>query len=731
MRKLIHIAVAMLLGFSFTGCREEILLSHGEGTLVLNTSIQSKVDIVSRALTSAEEQSLADEAVIQIYNKDGVLHEYIGTSNIPSELRLLSGSYSAAVWTGDSVPASWDKTYYRSDIVGFDIASGKNTDLTLNCIIANTFASVSFTQSALEKLASPELTVALADGVEDGSHSLEFDESKSGIKGRFMINSRTKGLVWTLKGTKEDGTEFVKQDTIKNIKHATEYRITVNYADQDFSVGGSYFNIEIEEEPIGEEHNIEVHFPPTIVGMLGFDKNNSFSGEEGKIDRKTIWISAASAFEEVIFTSDRLQDIIGSNNIELVFLSGKDMEQTLHDAGINWYFSEDTQNGMSGLRINLEEEFTNSLPEGDHTFTVEAKDSENKKSTATFTISVTNAPVAISPVDNSSLTYTSARLQGKVLKDAAEYGFEIREASESRAYETWTRIPATVSGNTIYADVNDLRVGAKYEYRVYADDFVSEETQSFSTLDLQLENSGFEDWYEGKVAPSNNAKGWFPVSDPDNIFWDCGNHGSLTVGGNITNRTSDVKQSGNYAIEMKSQLVVIKFAAGNAFYGKYLKTDGTDGILGFGRPWPDVRPRQLKGYVKYTPEVIDKDAGNLPAGAALQKGDDDQGIIYIALLSDDKSVQGDPEYPDYPVVVRTKTKKFFNPQASNVIAYGEMIFNATSGSDMQDFTININDVNPGQKIAYIMVVCSASRYGDYFAGGRGSTMWLDDLQLVY
>ena len=90
MRKLIHIAVAMLLGFSFTGCREEILLSHGEGTLVLNTSIQSKVDIVSRALTSAEEQSLADEAVIQIYNKDGVLHEYIGTSNIPSELRLLS-----------------------------------------------------------------------------------------------------------------------------------------------------------------------------------------------------------------------------------------------------------------------------------------------------------------------------------------------------------------------------------------------------------------------------------------------------------------------------------------------------------------------------------------------------------------------------------------------------------------------------------------------------------------
>lgn len=725
----------MLITVGFAGCREEYMLSDGEGTLHLSTTVSSKVEVVSRALTNNEEQELADKAIIHIYNSKGLLHEFVGNSNVPSSLRLLSGSYSAEAWTGDSVPASWNKTFYHTDLVDFDIASGQNTDLTLNCKIANTLAQVFYTQSALEKLSSPVMTISLADGITDGSHSLVFDEPNSGATGIFMINSRTKGLVWSLKGVQADGTEFVKQDTIKDIKHATEYRINVNFVDHDLTVGGAYFDIQVEEEPVGDETEIELHFPPTIQGMLGFDDKNTFSGEEGKIDRKKIYISAASDLTEVKFTSAILNDLIGSESCELMYLTGKDTERALASKGINWVIFHDEENGMTGMTINLEDDFTNSLAEGVHTFSFEATDEEGKKSSATFTINVTNAPAAISPVDPASVSYTSTRLEGKVLKDAAEYGFEVREAVVSRTYETWTKIPATVSGKIFYADVTGLKAGTDYEYRVYADGYVSEETMQFKTLYYpQLENSGFEDWVNSAVTPSTKA-GYFPVKNASEIFWDCGNHGSLTIGNCITNPSETVKHSGKRSIEMKSQFVGLgifgKFAAGNVFYGKYLDTDGTDGILGFGRPWPDVRPRQLKGWVKYTPEVINEDAGNLPDGAALQKGDDDQGIIYIALLSDDKSVQGDSAYPDYPVVVKTKSKKFFDSKASNVIAYGEMIFNATSGSDMQEFTININDVNPDQKIAYIMVVCSASRYGDYFAGGRGSTMWLDDLELIY
>jgi hypothetical protein len=32
---------------------------------------------------------------------------------------------------------------------------------------------------------------------------------------------------------------------------------------------------------------------------------------------------------------------------------------------------------------------------------------------------------------------------------------------------------------------------------------------------------------------------------------------------------------------------------------------------------------------------------------------------------------------------------------------------------------------------YIMIVASASKYGDYFTGGVGSVLYIDDLELLY
>lgn len=66
-----------------------------------------------------------------------------------------------------------------------------------------------------------------------------------------------------------------------------------------------------------------------------------------------------------------------------------------------------------------------------------------------------------------------------------------------------------------------------------------------------------------------------------------------------------------------------------------------------------------------------------------------------------------------------------------MVAYGEKVFDATSGNDMVEFIIPLNDVNGSLEVKNIMVVASASKGGDYFVGGNGSTMWLDDLELVY
>ena len=217
------------------------------------------------------------------------------------------------------------------------------------------------------------------------------------------------------------------------------------------------------------------------------------------------------------------------------------------------------------------------------------------------------------------------------------------------------------------------------------------------------------------------------------MYWDSGNHGSKTMGKDVTTSETSIKHSGNYSAKLQSQFVGIgsigKFAAGNAFVGKYLKTDGTDGILGWGRPFY-YKPTALKGYVKYTPGTVKYTASGAPD---IVSGQPDKGIIYVALLTADKSAQGDSNYPDWPVVVRTSDAHLFKKDASNVIAYGELVLDeATQGSGMIEFTIPIEyyESMKNEDVYYLVLVCSASKGGDYFAGGD-SVMYIDDFEFVY
>ena len=205
------------------------------------------------------------------------------------------------------------------------------------------------------------------------------------------------------------------------------------------------------------------------------------------------------------------------------------------------------------------------------------------------------------------------------------------------------------------------------------------------------------------------------------MFWDSGNHGSATLNKNVTTPDETYKQDGKYSAKLQSQFVGIgiigKFAAGNLFAGLYVGTDGTDGILDFGRPFTS-RPAKLKGYIKYTPGTVDYSSTD-----ELAKGATDIGNIYIAI--------GDWEAP---VRITTKDKNLFDKNDTKIIAYGEWnITTTTQGSDggLTEFEIPLDYRSLDRIPTYIVIVASASKYGDYFTGSSSSTMWLDDLKLVY
>ena len=57
------------------------------------------------------------------------------------------------------------------------------------------------------------------------------------------------------------------------------------------------------------------------------------------------------------------------------------------------------------------------------------------------------------------------------------------------------------------------------------------------------------------------------------------------------------------------------------------------------------------------------------------------------------------------------------------------MFTGATG-DMIEVTIPLEYYKTDVKASNIIVTCSASKYGDYFAGGP-SVMYVDDFELVY
>ena len=67
---------------------------------------------------------------------------------------------------------------------------------------------------------------------------------------------------------------------------------------------------------------------------------------------------------------------------------------------------------------------------------------------------------------------------------------------------------------------------------------------------------------------------------------------------------------------------------------------------------------------------------------------------------------------------------------SEVIAYGKMEYGQTV-TDYVPFEFELEYKSTSRIPKYILITASASKYGDYFTGGTGSILYLDDLQLLY
>lgn len=267
----------------------------------------------------------------------------------------------------------------------------------------------------------------------------------------------------------------------------------------------------------------------------------------------------------------------------------------------------------------------------------------------------------------------------------------------------------TVNGDAYSTNITGLKENTVYIYRTTVDGVISEEKECTTASEIPLNNGSFDDWnQDGKV--------WNPWSETGVSFWDTGNKGATTVGESNTVPVSDTASGSGKAVKLESRYIVVKFAAGNLFTGTYVKTDGTNGILSFGREF-DSYPTGLKFKYKYKSNIIDK-CNDTDFEYLLNRPDSMH--VYIALS--DKS-------EPYEIRTAKANRQLFDKNDKNIIAYGELV-SAETVSEYKEYTIKL-DYRYFRKPKYIVIVASASKYGDFFTGGVGSTLYLDEMELLY
>jgi len=205
----------------------------------------------------------------------------------------------------------------------------------------------------------------------------------------------------------------------------------------------------------------------------------------------------------------------------------------------------------------------------------------------------------------------------------------------------------------------------------------------------QLNGMDFENWnqnYYNVMYPSNYYWENLPTS-----VWASSNAATTIVNDFCCERTADC-HGGSYAAHLETKNIFGVAAAGNLFTGEFI-ADGFSSQALRGVPFTD-KPESIKGYFKYTSVNYNNGTATVPDTCAI-----------YAILS------------------------YWDGAQRVEIARAEM-YSATTVTSYTLFDLDFNYVSSNTPDT-LAVVFASSKYGDLFKGGIGSTLLIDDVELVY
>lgn len=293
--------------------------------------------------------------------------------------------------------------------------------------------------------------------------------------------------------------------------------------------------------------------------------------------------------------------------------------------------------------------------------------------------------------------------------------------------EEWSTVPGaeltTVDEVNYTYRLANLQPKTNYAYRVaYAGgetNVTSNEVVFQTSGQEQIYNAGFENWYmDGKIAICGSAE--------DGKYWNTSNAGAATFIGSVTTKSTEFYHGGYSSAKLATAWAVVKLAAASMFTGDFVGLIGTSGAkLDWGVPFTS-RPSALKGYLNYAPGSINRGSQPSGVGAPASK-ESDCCQIFCALVTEQFHVANASNNDGYEL----STKIDWENDA-RVVAYGEITKNTkTAENAWEEFNIPLIYHSTTRIPTHMIIVCSSSKFGDYFYGSDSSVLYLDDFEFEY
>lgn len=694
-----------LLALLLTACNNERDSLVPTGMLYLNVGTDQTV------LTKAEIAVTNEKLKVYIINSEEDTTTY---SDYISELRnkklvLPAGTYKIAVSSNQSQDAAWETPFYAGE-TEVEVKAGEITNAKVVCRIANTKVSVTYSEGVSQYFIDYNTTVSNSSG-----YLLYLrDEYRAG----FFAPEK---LTADLKLINKDGNAFTLHRVFTDIKERYHYILNFKIGEDTEDEAGADFDISVDDKAETvevtitiKEEDLDNNSAPKLT-LTGFiDNKISFKKtEDPVITSGSLHIKLAQNLQCLGVTIDSEQpelSIVKSFDLMKLDPATKTVLTDLDFPGLDL----SKQNKKFDLNFDAFAKHLDPLPDNrtaTHTITFFVMDDLNQEAEIKIIYEV-KPDVQIMLLDPNPWA------KFVVLKantgDTEKRAFWIRKRGEAEYRKIEENIVVGKDGD-FSVIVKDLLPKTEYEYYATSGEASETTPASFTTEDMPIvPNLSFDDWCK-------SDKSWMPNAEGSTTFWDSGNKGANVDPFGTHNPTSPedshlvLTGTDKHAIRMQADVVFTKFAAGNVYSGTFGSVVGTTGaILNFGQPYTG-KPTKLSGWYQYTTGIINN--GNYNN----QSGKNDQCNIYVILL-------------DWaaPFTVNTSTNTFIdrNPETnSQIIGYGEFI----SDKSVDKYTKLDIDIKyyKEKRPSYILIVASASRYGDYFTGSTNSILFLDEFELSF